>query len=308
MKTNEIPYLLKGLLFLMIGVLPITGRAQSSTEKITREFSFEKKGDQNAFMIFNINGKIKVEGYAGDKIIVEVEKIITAKTDARLLTGKEEIDLGVLDRADSIILYVKGVCNSFGKNTGKNGWKKDKSSYGYNWNNCNGNWGDCDKGYDYRMNFMVKVPHALHLFVSTVNEGDIEMSDTKGSLVANNVNGNIRLKNISGTTHASTINGSVDVDYAGNPPGDSRYYSLNGNINALFKKGLTAQLAFKSFNGDFYSSLENIVPMAVRVEKFEKGEGIHYKVNGNRYRVGTGGPLLDFETFNGDVYLKEKSN
>jgi len=48
--------------------------------------------------------------------------------------------------------------------------------------------------------------------------------------------------------------------------------------------------------------------MAVSVEKYEKGEGIHYRVNGNKYKVRQGGPLLNFETFNGDVILKEKAN
>ena len=114
------------------------------------------------------------------------------------------------------------------------------------------------------------------------------------------------MKNISGATSACTINGSVDLDYSGNPAGDSKYYTLNGDINANFQKGLAALLAFKSFNGEFYSSVDDITPMAVKVEKYEKGEGIHYKVNGNRYKVRQGGPLLDFETFNGDVYLKEK--
>ena len=121
-------------------------------------------------------------------------------------------------------------------------------------------------------------------------------------------NGSIRLTNISGATHATTINGQVDLEYASNPPGDSRYYSLNGDIHALFKNGLAAQLTFKSFNGDLFSSIDTIVPMAVAIEKYERGEGIHYRVNGNKYKIGAGGPLLDFETFNGNVFLKEKSN
>ncbi len=33
-----------------------------------------------------------------------------------------------------------------------------------------------------------------------------------------------------------------------------------------------------------------------------------YKVKGNQYQIGSGGMLLDFETFNGNVYLKERTN
>jgi hypothetical protein len=49
--------------------------------------------------------------------------------------------------------------------------------------------------------------------------------------------------------------------------------------------------------------------LPAKVERSEKGEGIRYKVHGNRYQVGNGGgAFLDFETFNGNVYLKERTN
>ena len=294
------------ILVIVLWAMTLPLMAQTFSEKITNEVSFEKKGTNNTLMILNINGDVKVEGYSGDKILIEVSKRINAKTDARLETGKQEIQLGILDRADTILVYVKGICNEFGKiRKRKNNWQGKWNGWGYNWNDCRG--GDCsEKGYDYEMNFAIKVPTSINVLASTVNGGDIEVNDMNGYVLADNVNGSIRLKNISGATHASTINGSVDVDYSGNPSGDSRYYTLNGDINANFKKGLAAQLTFKSFNGDFYSSLDDISPMAVVVEKYNKGEGIQYKVNGNRYKVRQGGPLLDFETFNGDVFLREK--
>ena len=283
--------------------------AQVSTEKISRELQFEKKGPGNTIMIFNINGHVKVEGYPGEKVLIEVEKKINAKTDERLALGKEEIQLGVMDRADTLLVYVKGLCSGFGKQISrKENWQIKFGGWGYDWNNGRRHRDECEKKYDYTMNFTIKVPVGTNVLASTINGGDLEISSVTGYVLADNVNGSINLKNISGATYASTINGSVDLDYSGNPPGDSRYYSLNGDINANFRKGLAAQLTFKSFNGDFFSSVDDITPMAVVVEKYEKGEGIHYKVNGNRYKVRQGGPLLDFETFNGDVYLKEKAN
>jgi hypothetical protein len=98
----------------------------------------------------------------------------------------------------------------------------------------------------------------------------------------------------------------VDVEYTSNPSKDCRFYSLNGDINAFFRKGLAANLSFESFNGEFFTNINGIDQLPAILEKSEKGEGIHYKVNGNLYKIGKGGPLLDFETFNGNVYLKEK--
>ncbi len=68
--------------------------AQRHSEKITKELTFEKKSEANALMISNINGDIKVEGYSGDKILVEVEKIIIGKTEARLEKGKARNSTG----------------------------------------------------------------------------------------------------------------------------------------------------------------------------------------------------------------------
>jgi hypothetical protein len=281
--------------------------AQSHTEKITKEFTFEKKGSQNALMVFNINGDVKVTGYAGDKILVEVEKVIRAKTDSRLETGKLEIQLGVTDRADTIMLYMEGPCHSFGQQTRRN--NKRLNGWGYNWDDCCGSRNsDCNRNsYDYELNFTIKVPNSIHVAASTVNNGDVVLENVTGKVIAENVNGSIRLDNIAGATYASTINGDVDLDYSRNPNGDSRYYSLNGDINANFMRGLAANVAFESFNGNFYTNIDKMetLPVTMR-ETNKKGDGIKYKIGGNRYKVGAGGVLLDFETFNGNAYLKEK--
>ena len=290
----------KGILFF---VLVLTGAAagQSHTETINKEFGFEKRGAGNALLILNINGAVTVEGHAGDKVLVEVRKSIRAKTEARLAEGKEEIQLGVIDRADTLILYVKGACASFGRLNKRRDWQRKFNGWGYDWS------GDrCESRYDYTLDFVVKVPSSVHLAVSTVNRGDIEIRNTSGAVLADNVNGGVRLSGISGATQASSINGGLNLDFSGNPSGDSRFYSLNGDITANFRKGLAAQLAFKSFNGDLYSSVDELTPMPVQLEKTDRGgDGTRYRVSGNRYKVRQGGPLLDFETFNGDVYVKE---
>lgn len=283
---------------------------QTATETITRELAFEKKSTANALLIFNVNGNVTVTGYEGDKVLVEVKKKITAKTEQRLEEGKEEIQLGIMDRADSLFLYVKGTCNPFGQSQRKRGnWSRKFGGWGYNWDNRQGNDRECRERYDYTLEFTIKIPASLNLVASTINAGDIEVTGVSGQVTADNINGSIRLSSISGATRASTINGSLNLDYSGNPPADSRFYSLNGDIHANFRKGLGAQLAFKSFNGDLYSSVDDITAMDVVLEKTDRGgEGIRFRVDGNRYKIRQGGPLLDFETFNGDVFVKEKEN
>jgi len=102
----------------------------------------------------------------------------------------------------------------------------------------------------------------------------------------------------------TTINGDVTIDAQQNPAKACRFYTLNGDINAHFRKGLGAELTFESFNGEFFTDVDAIQPLPIKLEKAADGKGVKYKVNGNHYRVGAGGPLLDFETFNGNVYLR----
>jgi len=280
--------------------------AQTHTEKISKEFSFEKVGTQNTLIIANVNGNIKVESYAGDKIQVEVTKSIYAKTQERLEKGKTEIQLGVIDLADTIILYVDGLCMEFGRNNNNRRSKKHSNDrkWSYSGNNCQ----NCHEAYDYKMDFTVKVPPSINLITNTINNGDIVVENVKGIISANNINGSIRLHNLTREAEARTINGNVDIEYAQNPQRDCRFYSLNGDINASFQKGLAASMSFESFNGSFYTNIDRLETLPAFVEKNSESKGVKYKVNNNRYKIGTGGAFLDFETFNGNVYLKEKVN
>jgi DUF4097 and DUF4098 domain-containing protein YvlB len=291
---------------MLIGLImmPLLAIAQLHTEKISKELNFEKMNPDNTLMIANINGDITVMSYPGTKIMVEVTKTIKAKTNERLEKGKKEIQLGVLNEVDTLILFVEGTCSTFSKqgrrNWGNGGWMRN---WNYDWNDCGK---ACREEFDYTMDFVVKVPASINVLVSTVNDGDVVVENINGAISANNVNGSIKLTNLMREAQASTINGDVDIVYAKNPAKDCRFYSLNGDINAWFQKGLAANMSFESFNGDFFTNIEQLESLPVQVQKEKSGDGIKYKVSGNRYKIGSGGAFLDFETFNGDVYLKEK--
>jgi hypothetical protein len=290
--------------FLFFGLLASFAAAgQTFTENISKEFSFEKKSPANALVIANMNGSVEVRAYEGPSIVIEVRKSVNAKTEARLAAGKSEVQLGVIDRADTIILYVADGCHEFSKNRrGRNNSNWGEGGWNYQSDH------ECNLLYDYKMDFTVKVPASLNLVVSTINEGNIVVENVTGVVRARNINGSIKLTRLQSEVEANTINGDVDIEYARNPGKECRFYSLNGDINASFQPGLSANLSFDSFNGDFYTNLTRLETLPVQVQKADRGDGIKYKISGNQYKVGSGGPLLDFETFNGNVYLKEKTN
>lgn len=275
--------------------------AQTFTEKITKEIAFEKPSVDNALILSNINGAIKVTGYNGDKIMLEVVKTIHAKTPERLERGKAEVQLGVMDRADTIILYITDGCHEFRRKPGHDAHAR--SAWGYQSIHQQ----DCNPSYDYRMDFTLKVPSTINLIVNTINEGDVVVENVSGIIRAGNINGSIRLDDLTSTAEAHTINGDVDVVYDRNPQSECRFYTLNGDINAMFKPGLSANLTFESFNGSFYTNVDRLETLPQKVVKTSRTDGVQYKITDNQFKVGNGGPLLEFETFNGNVYLKEST-
>src|SRR5690606_13854264 len=280
--------------------------AQDFSEKINKELSFEKKSEHNTLIIANLNGNVSVSAYDGDQILVEITKTIHGKTQERLETGKKEIQPGFIDLADTIVIYTVSPCHRFEQSSNKNNnWQRD-TKWGYTW--CQNSNDQCRENYTYKMDFSVKVPVSCNVVLSTVNNGDIVVKDVAGVVKTNNVNGSIQLSNLSREAEAHTINGDVDIDYNHNPTKGCRFYSLNGDINARFQKGLAANVSFESFQGNFYSNIEQIEKLPADVVTNNVVQGVRYKVNNGRYKVGAGGALLDFETFNGDLYLKEKSN
>ena len=290
-------------MIVIVFVLAMVSHAQKFSEVINKSLQFEKQSEHNALIVANINGNVTVVAYDGRQVIVQVEKQVSAKTDQRLEKGKREIQLGIIDLADTLILFVKGPCNSYGRGNQKyHRNKKEGRGWNYNWS---GHRDDCMEDYNFSLNFRIKVPSSVNLELSTINDGDIEVSGVKAIVIADNINGNIRLNKIAGATSASTINGDVDLEYETNPKDDCRFYSLNGDINAFFQKGLGASVSFDSFNGDLFTNVNTLEVLPVQVEKETRKEGTKYKISGNRYKVGTGGVRLDFETFNGNVYLKE---
>jgi hypothetical protein len=297
------------IMLVMIATAPLF--AQTHSEKISKSMSFGKLSDANTVIIANINGSVRVEGYDGSDVRIEVDKTITAKTTDRLEKGKQQIQLGSLDLVDTVVVFVEGTGANFGPRKNRtNNWRGN-GNYGYDWccnNNCN-NGCECRVDFDYKMDFVVKVPYNVNVVASTVNNGNISVSKARGVVRADNVNGSIKLTDLVREASASTINGDVDIEYTTNPRKDCRFYSLNGDINAWFQKGLAASMSFESFNGDFYTNINNLENLPLAVEKETDSKGVKYKVNGNRYRIGSGGAAtLDFETFNGNVYLKERAN
>jgi hypothetical protein len=281
-------------LFIGMGIICTVPKANAREfkEHISKEFILTGDVSQSTLFIYNISGFIKVEGYQGNKILIEMDKTITADDDKTLEVGKKEFRLAFDERTDTIMAYIAEPYDS-----------RPHRHWQYNDDRR-------EIGYNYNVDFTVKVPFGINLHISTVNDGIISVNNVSGTLNINNVNEEISVKNAKGTTFAHTVNGDVSVNYLNNPPEESSYYTINGNIRVSYQPGLSADLQFKSMNGEFYTDFQEVERLPARVTKVQekKGDGIVYKLNATTsVRFGKGGKVFKFETLNGNVYIKKQS-
>ncbi|MFC6225411.1 DUF4097 domain-containing protein [Hymenobacter artigasi] len=266
-------------------------RHLQSKEQITKEFMLTAEAGRSTLALYNINGSVTVQGYAGSKVLVEATKTISADDAKTLETGKAEAQLGFAQHGDSVVVYLTGPQDSRPHNNDRRGGDRKEINYRYDFD------------------FVVKVPCQLNVRVSTINHGEVKVQDVTGPLHVFNVNGPITLANVKGSTEARTVNGNVDASYAANPPGASSYHTINGQIRVKYPAGFAADMHFKSMHGEFYTDFPNAEMLPVQVTKNREGHssGTMYKLTKDTaVRIGQGGPDLHFETLNGDVTVTKQ--
>lgn len=156
----------------------------------------------------------------------------------------------------------------------------------------------------------ISVPTRSNLILSTVNDGDISVSNVEGELDLNDVNGNVTASSVSGSVVAHALNGKLLVTLMRTNGKPMAFSSLNGDIDVTFPADLKANVSFASDRGDVYTdfdvvkSSQNMKPV---VEE-KGGDGGRYRVKMDTSVRGTingGGPEITFKNFNGAIYIRK---
>jgi hypothetical protein len=281
---------LTSLLLWLSSASSLQAQSRQDTEQIKREFTLTADAAASTLALYNISGSVTVEGYNGKTVVVEATKTIRADNAQLLAQGKQEAQLGFIQHGDSIVVYQQGPQDSRPRR-----------------NNHYSNSRDIE--YSYQFDFVVKVPAAMRVNVSTVNGSKVLVTDVTGPLQARNVNGAITIRNAREATVARTVNGDVDVSYAAAPTQPATYHTINGNIRVSYPPTVSANLYFKSMHGELYTDFPQteVLPARVTQNRQADGEGTKYKLSKETaVRLGKGGPDYRFETLNGDVTIKQQ--
>jgi hypothetical protein len=279
------PLLLPALLALAGCIATSQGRYNiEERETIRRALEFPSGQGTKILEVDNVSGSIRLTGYDGSGVEVVANKTIRAESKEKIQTAKEEVTLDISQKAETINISADWPR-----------WDRSNSS------TSRARWKD--PGYEVTFDFEIRVPRQTEIRLSTVNRGEIRVENVIGDFDVNNINGGIDMRGVAGSGRAHTINGPVTVNFARNPQRNSHFGSLNGDIEVTFQGNLSADLRFKSFNGGVYTDFPvKALPTPVNTPERRDGKFV-YRNTFSGARIGDGGPMLEFDGFNGDVRI-----
>jgi hypothetical protein len=162
-----------------------------------------------------------------------------------------------------------------------------------------------------RNNLIIKIPQGdVTLKLSTVNDGDITVTNVDGAIEINNVNGAIKMSGISGSVVATTVNGGVKVGFKTiDPKAPMAFSSLNGSVDVTFPASLKANVKMRSDRGDLFTDFdvttEQRKPAVITDGKASSGM-YSLKIDDWVYgKIGGGGPEVMMKTMNGNIYVRK---
>ena len=160
-----------------------------------------------------------------------------------------------------------------------------------------------------RVNLVIKVPQSGGtLNLSSVNDGNIMVSNVNAEMEISNTNGGIKISNVSGSVVANTTNGNVSVSFKSiDPKAAMAFTSLNGNVDVTFPAGLKANVKLKTDRGNIYTDFDVVnearKPDVTRTAK----DGMYsLKIDDWVYgKIDGGGPEMLMKTMNGNIYVRK---
>src|SRR5580704_512041 len=143
---------MKKLITLLLGglaIICIRANAQEFKEHISKEYTLIKEAGATVLSIYNIDGPVIVEGYSGNKILMEIDKLMTADDNQVLEAGKKEFRLGFDQSSDTVIAYIAAPYDSRPHRNRDRGYDRDIE-------------------YRTKLTYNIKVPFGTNLDISTI--------------------------------------------------------------------------------------------------------------------------------------------
>ena len=225
-----------------------------------------------------MNGSIKVVGYQGKEIVIDVQQDSENNEDSRQSgSGMRRIASG-----GGLDLKAEEKSNRVTVHTGVNSRP---------------------------IHLVIKVPQdGASLKLGSINGGDIMVENVNGEMEINNANGAIRLSKVGGSVVANTINGDVEVSFVKvDPNAPMAFSTLNGNVDVTFPADLKANMKMRSDRGEMFTDFDLAVDRSQpKINKTSESGMYRLTVDDWVYgKINGGGPEMMMKNMNGNIYIKK---
>ncbi len=285
--------------------LPLAAQLVEDNRVVTKRFPVSPGGAAPELVVSIVTGNIRVTSHAGSEIVMNAKVHYEAPDAASLADLQQRVRLESEQSGNNVWIGAE----SDGWNSGS-GHSPRSRELGWRGKAPASSPREEGRRWRFRHDIDLQVPRTAHLKLSTVNGGSIEIDGVAGEFNLNNVNGGIEVKNGSGYGRAHTVNGAVSIGFAKAPTGPTSVRTINGKVDLSLPPGLNADFKIKTFNGKVYSDFamtgrSTASPSA----PLEKGMKRIWRSNDfSHTRTGSGGPEIELDGFNGDIYIHEKKN
>ena len=278
-----------------LGLAALTGACITSAKGLVRDERRESRrlqfsgGGVRTLDVRTLSGSIRVTGDGGSDVRFEAVTRVEADDDAGLRAGLQAVKLEAEERGATVAVTLR----DDGENTcGEQQWHRGPA------------WWD-RRGYSSATEITLQVPRDVRLRLCTVNGDTVMVNGVTGDFDVSNVNGKVVLSGMAGSGSATTVNGGIEASFTASPRAESRFKTVNGSIEATFPRDFAADLQLKTFNGGLFTDFDTTaLPVAPeRAERSERPRYVYRQRGFTNVRVGAGGPVLTFDTLNGDVRI-----
>jgi len=267
------------LVILLIGTCTRLTAQEKHSEQMVIPLS--EPGKPASLDVHLLTGSIKVIGYEGKEVVVQVQ----------VDSSKEEDH----DRDDE----AQGM-----KRIGHSGGLDIRAEESDNMVRINSG-----THMDKMIWLTIKIPQNTALIkVGTVNGGDIDVSNVSGKVEIGNVNGAIKATGISGSVVANTVNGDVVVKFKSvDGSAGMAFSSLNGKIDVTLPADVKANFKLKAGKGDIFSDFDVDVDKTKPTIQSTNEEHYHQiKIDDwVRGKINGGGSEIMMESTFGSIYIRK---
>ena len=162
-----------------------------------------------------------------------------------------------------------------------------------------------------KVSVVARVPRNTNMELSTVNDGEIFVSNITGKLLLENTNGPITASNITGSVIAEAINEDINVSFTSiDSEQITSFSSINGTLNIGLPSNTGAELHIDSDQGEITSEFEvEVQPSKPVISREDKRRGVEISVESVIIaNIQGGGAIIKLKTLNGDININKFDN